>query len=296
MFPWSVIPTAGWPSAATVATTSPIRDAPSSIEYSVCRCRWTNDGFTVPFATRPGSPQAPGVPVENYKRVTPNLRPGPGHRKGTQARPRPARRGTSISAAVSDPWAEIEPASRSRSGSMNATGSRGASTTSPTRRRVAGDGAGPSQASSRSCSRPNTQARSAKHPVGRLEQRGAGARLGVEVAEPPVARAALDEVAEGLETEPAVGADVDLAVVGGDDQRGALGERVAQVADQPVGDARARRRRSRRGGRGRGRPRRPRRSRRTRTARPPRRAGGSARRATTRPASRGTGCRAGAPR
>src|SRR5256885_3868946 len=43
MLPWSVIPTAGWPSAAAAATTSPMRDAPSSIEYSVCRCRWTND-------------------------------------------------------------------------------------------------------------------------------------------------------------------------------------------------------------------------------------------------------------
>src|SRR6476646_12014952 len=37
------MPTAGWPSAATAATTSPIREAPSSIEYSVWRCRWTNE-------------------------------------------------------------------------------------------------------------------------------------------------------------------------------------------------------------------------------------------------------------
>ena len=43
MFPWSVMPTAGWPSAAAAPTTSPIRDAPSSIEYSVCRWRWTNE-------------------------------------------------------------------------------------------------------------------------------------------------------------------------------------------------------------------------------------------------------------
>src|SRR5689334_7978625 len=43
MFPWSVMPTAGWPSESAAATTSPIRDAPSSIEYSVCRCRWTNE-------------------------------------------------------------------------------------------------------------------------------------------------------------------------------------------------------------------------------------------------------------
>src|SRR6478752_813797 len=43
MFPWSVMPTAGWPSAAAVATTSAMRAAPSSIENSVCRWRWTND-------------------------------------------------------------------------------------------------------------------------------------------------------------------------------------------------------------------------------------------------------------
>ncbi len=46
MLPWSVIPIAGWPSFAAAATTSPIRDAPSSIEYSVCTWRWTNDLLT----------------------------------------------------------------------------------------------------------------------------------------------------------------------------------------------------------------------------------------------------------
>ena len=46
MFPWSVMPTAGWPSAAAVATTSWMRAAPSSIEYSVCRWRCTNDLLT----------------------------------------------------------------------------------------------------------------------------------------------------------------------------------------------------------------------------------------------------------
>ena len=43
MLPWSVMPTAGWPSAAAVATTSSIRAAPSSIENSVWTWRWTND-------------------------------------------------------------------------------------------------------------------------------------------------------------------------------------------------------------------------------------------------------------
>ena len=44
MLPWSVIASAGWPSAAAAATTSATRAAPSSIEYSVCWCRWANDG------------------------------------------------------------------------------------------------------------------------------------------------------------------------------------------------------------------------------------------------------------
>src|SRR5476651_2046574 len=48
MLPWSVMPTAGCPSAAAAATTSPIRDAPSSIEYSVWRCRWTNESDRAP--------------------------------------------------------------------------------------------------------------------------------------------------------------------------------------------------------------------------------------------------------
>ena len=39
MLPWSVIPTAGWPSAAAAATSESTRLAPSSIEYSVCTWR-----------------------------------------------------------------------------------------------------------------------------------------------------------------------------------------------------------------------------------------------------------------
>src|SRR4051812_22027081 len=43
MLPWSVIPTAGIPSRTAAETTSSMREAPSSIEYSVWRCRWTNE-------------------------------------------------------------------------------------------------------------------------------------------------------------------------------------------------------------------------------------------------------------
>src|SRR5579863_8517367 len=45
MFPWSVMPSAGWPSANAACTRSPSRDAPSSMEYSVWVCRWVNDSL-----------------------------------------------------------------------------------------------------------------------------------------------------------------------------------------------------------------------------------------------------------
>ena len=51
MLPWSVMPTAGWPSAAAAATTSPTRAAPSSIENSVCRCRWVNESGTGEYSS-----------------------------------------------------------------------------------------------------------------------------------------------------------------------------------------------------------------------------------------------------
>ena len=82
MLPWSVMPTAGCPSAAAAATTSPIRDAPSSIEYSVWRWRWTNES---PKAVSPSRP-APAVPAawgQTYTRVIctvaglPAVRTGP---------------------------------------------------------------------------------------------------------------------------------------------------------------------------------------------------------------------------
>ena len=43
MLPWSVIPSAGWPSATAASTRSSTRAAPSSIENSVWVCRWVND-------------------------------------------------------------------------------------------------------------------------------------------------------------------------------------------------------------------------------------------------------------
>ena len=41
MLPWSVMPSAGCPSAAASATSSSTREAPSSIENSVWVWRWT---------------------------------------------------------------------------------------------------------------------------------------------------------------------------------------------------------------------------------------------------------------
>src|SRR6202050_4204107 len=53
MFPWSVIPRAGWPSATAALTRSPTRAAPSSMENSVWVCRCVNDRSDTgpPFAT-----------------------------------------------------------------------------------------------------------------------------------------------------------------------------------------------------------------------------------------------------
>src|ERR1700677_148031 len=53
MFPWSVMPRAGWPSATAAATKSPTRAAPSNMENSVWVCRCVNDRSDTgpPFAT-----------------------------------------------------------------------------------------------------------------------------------------------------------------------------------------------------------------------------------------------------
>ncbi len=43
MLPWSVMAQASIPAARTRGRSSLILFAPSSSEYCVCRCRWTND-------------------------------------------------------------------------------------------------------------------------------------------------------------------------------------------------------------------------------------------------------------
>src|SRR5690554_726625 len=46
MCPWSVMPSAGCPSAAAAPTTSAMRAAPSSMENSVWTWRWVNESAT----------------------------------------------------------------------------------------------------------------------------------------------------------------------------------------------------------------------------------------------------------
>src|SRR5579875_3534334 len=60
MLPWSVMPMAGWPSAAARAITSSTRAAPSSMENSVWRCRCANDEAISHLPARTATyPQAP---------------------------------------------------------------------------------------------------------------------------------------------------------------------------------------------------------------------------------------------
>src|ERR1700676_565262 len=51
MFPCSVTATAGIFNAAAWSSSSSMRHAPSSSEYSVCRCKCTNSGMTLHFLT-----------------------------------------------------------------------------------------------------------------------------------------------------------------------------------------------------------------------------------------------------
>ena len=63
MFPWSVMPSAGCPSATAAATSSPTRAAPSSMENSVWVCRCVNDRSDTgpPFATFKLTPVIPRI-------------------------------------------------------------------------------------------------------------------------------------------------------------------------------------------------------------------------------------------
>src|SRR5215212_1833936 len=62
MYPWSVVATAGMPCRAASANRSSIRAAPSSMEYSVCTCRWANEpsGMTGILGVGTDNPMVPG--------------------------------------------------------------------------------------------------------------------------------------------------------------------------------------------------------------------------------------------
>ena len=250
MFPWSVIPTAGWPSAAAVATTSAIRAAPSSIENSVCRCRCTNElrqGADNPlFPTWPLSATSHrGVddPVENHIGVTLTIEGAspPGKPRGQELRPArdPPGGARSISSGVSEPcmpsslvsWGSVGVDERHRlAGSEH-------DVAHPAADRPLGRGPEPplvEQLLAGEHPRPVADARDA--PRGELAGR---ARLGVEVPEarrrPHTGRSSAP--ASDRSTHPPR-LDVDLPVVRGD--RAApcdSGQRVEQLADEPVGGA-----------------------------------------------------------
>src|ERR687894_152819 len=57
VLPWSVTAIAGIPISAQPLNRSLTRAAPSSIEYSECTCRWTNE--SLPAAALPGMPVQP---------------------------------------------------------------------------------------------------------------------------------------------------------------------------------------------------------------------------------------------
>ena len=274
MLPWSVMPTAGWPSAAAVATTSSIRAAPSSIEYSVCRCRWTND-----LRQRP-------LPDVRLRLVHRRLSTGlwMNHtgvvrrtcaRRHARASGSPAARRPGAPAsppAVSEPWAETQ---LRLVGQRRVDEADAGRAPRARRRRRAGTWPAPGRARAsprRAAARAGTPTRRRRASSRRgREQVGRGARharAGSGTGRRPRTSSTIG--VERLQPEPPVRSEVDLAVVGGDEQRGVVGQRVEQRADEPVGGARARPGRRRRRARTRARPRRRPGSTRTRTARPPR--------------------------
>ncbi len=248
MLPWSVMPTAGWPSAAAVATTSPIRAAPSSIEYSVCRCRWTNELAALRQRPLPPSPsRRPQVLWTvlwritsmsfDHTRLAKAVRPSPQTGAVNRARPpppTPARqeRARASRRRVSEPWVatSVRLLGQCRVDERRRVpGARGR------RRRPAGGStfgtSGPSQPSSRSSSRGSTQAwsteRSSRAAASEL---GGGALDRVEVAE-ATRRPSLhvDHRLERGKLDPAV-AHVHLAVVRGHEQDGRSRQRIEQVS------------------------------------------------------------------
>ena len=138
MFPWSVMPTAGWPSAAAVATTSWI--ARRAVEHRVLGVQVEVDERLGQCRASPRLRHSTGVATALWMNHTDVVRR---RSRAPATAAAAATSGTSTSAAVIEPWAERRPASRGNVGSTKPTASRAASTTSPTRRQRRPGGSGP---------------------------------------------------------------------------------------------------------------------------------------------------------
>ena len=77
MLPWSVIPSAGWPSPTALATSSSRRAAPSSIENSVCTWRWVNESANLASSAPRARSAPPAVARRGYTAVIRSTLPDP---------------------------------------------------------------------------------------------------------------------------------------------------------------------------------------------------------------------------
>ena len=250
MLPWSVMPTAGWPSAAAVG--DDVADPRRAVEHRVLGVQVEVDerlaAHAVPVPSHAGClrPQRLSTapvdrPVENHTACnSPTLAHACGRRR---ARPRAATSGTSISAAVSEPCAPMQLRLVGRSGRRTPTAVArrehdvaDAAGTSPGTR-VGTEPALVEQLLARGTPTRRRRASCSR----RREQLGRGARAaraGSGTGRRP--RTSSTSASSAPSATPAVGPDLHLAVVGGDQQRDVVGQRVEQRADERVGRPRAR--------------------------------------------------------
>ena len=151
-----------------------------------------------------------------------------------QPLPQAATSGTSTSSAVSEPWRDRSWSSRGVAGSANATGAKGASTTSPTRWRTSARAAGAQPALVEELVAGEHPGHLAEVLARGLQQVGGRAAAGVERAEPALPRAAGHHQVEHVQAAHALRTDLDLSVVGGHDQGAVARQAVQQRADQVV--------------------------------------------------------------
>src|SRR5215213_5304993 len=226
MFPWSVMPTAGCPSAAAVATTSPMRAAPSSIENSVCRWRCTNDlaNATAPRSSPTLSTSHPQAVDESHGCSSTTLARAAGGRSSSGGHERHLHLGGGDRSVRAD---EVRLVRQRRVDEAHALARREHDVADAAV--DGGHGIGTEPPLVEQLLAPEHPRLLAVELLRRSVELGGAAGLGVEVAEPPVACVRLDQVVQRRERAPAAGPDVHLSVVGGDDQRGVVGQRVEHV-------------------------------------------------------------------